>query len=343
MPHPPTDLVRDFGRRAREVRVVVIGDVMLDVYLEGGASRISPEAPVPVVRVEGERRGLGGAANVAANVRALGARCAVVACVGADEAGTQLTRDLESAGIDGSGIVVDAGRATSVKTRVMVRGQQVARYDRESDAEVPAEVEERLIDALRATTGPVHALAVEDYDKGVLTGATIRAALEFARERGVPVVVDPKARNFFAYEGATVFKPNRAELEQALRESVRPSDGAWLERVRARLGCDHLVLTLGEQGIALAAGDGASRTIPTVARAVFDVSGAGDTVTAVLATALGAGFGVGEAVALANQAAGVQVGKAGVATVTLAEIADAAARGSPAPGGGNRDQPESQG
>lgn len=343
MPHPPTGLVREFGRRARGVRVLVIGDVMLDVYLEGAASRISPEAPVPVVRVEGERRALGGAANVAANVRALGAACAVVASVGADDAGAALAAALERAGIDASGLVVDAGRPTSVKTRIMVRGQQVARYDRENDSEADSEVAQRLIDALQAAAPPVHALVVEDYDKGALTEATIRAALAFARERGVPVVVDPKARNFFAYHGATVFKPNRPEIEAALREPVRPSDGDWLERARGRLGCEHLVLTLGEEGMVLATADGASRRIPTVARSVYDVSGAGDTVTAVLATALGADFGVGDAVALANQAAGVQVGKAGVATVTVDEIAAAAARGSGAVGGsGSRDEPENQ-
>jgi len=341
MPHPPRDLVREFARRARDVRVLVIGDVMLDVYLDGAAFRISPEAPVPVVRVEGERRALGGAANVSANVRALGADCSVIACVGADDAGGLLVGELRRAGIDASGLVVDPERPTSVKTRVLVRGHQVARYDRECDQEIGPEVAERLVAALAEVRGPIHAVAIEDYDKGTLTGRTIRAAMSFARERSLPVVVDPKARNFFAYEGATVFKPNRLELETALRETVRPLDAEWLGHARTRLGCEYLVVTLGDEGIALSAADGSSRTIPTVARSVYDVSGAGDTVTAVLATALGAGFGVGDAATLANQAAGVQVGKAGVATVTVEEIAAAAARRARAePAGAGRDEPE---
>jgi len=304
---------------------------MLDVYLDGSASRISPEAPVPVVLLEGERRALGGAANVAANVRALGAACALVGCVGVDPAGDAVMAELDRAGIDAR-MARDAGRPTSVKNRIMVRGQQVARYDRESDRALEGDAERALIDALASLDGPIHAVAIEDYDKGALTDATIAAALGFAAERGIPSVVDPKARNFFAYGGATVFKPNRVELAAALREPVRPDDPAWLEDVRRRLACRCLLVTLGDAGMAIAAGGaGGAHRIPTVARSVYDVSGAGDTVVAVLATALGAGFGVEDAAALANQAAGVQVGKAGVATVSLAEIASAAEHGRSAP------------
>ena len=328
MPHPPTELVRDFERRARDVRVLVLGDAMLDVYLDGSASRISPEAPVPVVRLEGERRALGGAANVAANVRALGAACVLAGCVGRDAAGDALVEELQRLRIDASALTRVDGRPTSVKTRVMVRGQQVARYDREHESPLEGPTLQALLDALKGIDGPVDAVAIEDYDKGVLGEATIAAALAFGAERGVPVVVDPKARNFFAYGGATVFKPNRAELEAALREPVRAGDAGWLEGVRERLGCEYLVVTLGEAGMAVAGPDGLDcGVIPTVARAVYDVSGAGDTVAAMLATALGAGFGVVEAATLANQAAGVQVGKAGVATVGIAEIAEAAERG----------------
>ncbi|MEN8376359.1 MAG: PfkB family carbohydrate kinase [Gemmatimonadota bacterium] len=327
MPHPPSDLVRDFERRAPEVRVLVVGDAMLDVYLDGSASRISPEAPVPVVRVEGERRALGGAANVAANVKALGAACALVACVGRDAEGDALLEELARAGVEAGGVERSSDRPTSVKTRVLVRGQQVARYDRETHDELTPAAAGAVIDALERTAGPVHAVAIEDYDKGVMTGAVVAAALSFARARSIPVVVDPKARGFFAYAGATVFKPNRSELEAALREPVRASDAGWLAGVLRRLECDALVITLGEDGMVFVEAGGDVQEIPTVARSVFDVSGAGDTVTAVLATALGAGFGVREAATLANQAAGVQVGKSGVATVSAREIARAADRG----------------
>jgi D-beta-D-heptose 7-phosphate kinase/D-beta-D-heptose 1-phosphate adenosyltransferase len=233
---------------------------------------------------------------------------------------------LDTAGIDASGVVRADGRPTSVKTRIMVRGQQVARYDRESESPLDGAPLRSLLDALASVEGAIHALAIEDYDKGVLNDVTIPPALDLARGRGVPVVVDPKARNFFAYGGATVFKPNRAELESALREPVHADDPAWLEAVRGRLACEHLVVTLGEAGMAVAGPGGRHfGVIPTVARSVYDVSGAGDTVAAVLATALAAGFGVEDAATLANQAAGVQVGKAGVAPVTIAEIAEAAA------------------
>ena len=326
MPHPPTDLVEEFERRAQTARVLIVGDLMLDAYLEGSASRISPEAPVPVVRVERERHALGGAANVAANVRALGAEAVLLGAVGNDASGRLLLEDAGAIGVDHSAVVVDGGRPTSVKTRVLVRGQQVARYDREVDDEAGPETSAAVIAALEAVPA-VHAIVVEDYDKGVLTTGTIRAILDLAARRGIPIVVDPKARNFFAYGGATVFKPNRAELEAALREPARADDAGWMESVRDRLGCDTLVLTLGEEGMAVAAADGTHKRIPTVARSVYDVSGAGDTVAAVLATALAAGFGVHDAATLANQAAGVQVGKAGVATVRPDEIAEAARRG----------------
>lgn len=326
MPHPPTDLVEEFERRAQAARVLIVGDLMLDAYLEGSASRISPEAPVPVVRVERERHALGGAANVAANVRALGAEAVLLGAVGNDASGRLLLEDAGAIGVDHSAVVVDGARPTSVKTRVLVRGQQVARYDREVDDETGPETAAAVIAALEAVPA-VHAIVVEDYDKGVLTAGTIRATLDLAARRGIPIVVDPKARNFFAYGGATVFKPNRAELEAALREPARADDAGWLQSVRDRLGCDTLVLTLGEEGMAVAAADGTHARIPTVARSVYDVSGAGDTVAAVLATALAAGFGVHDAARLANQAAGVQVGKAGVATVRPEEIAEAARRG----------------
>jgi D-glycero-beta-D-manno-heptose-7-phosphate kinase len=310
---------------ARDVRVLVVGDVMLDIYLRGAASRISPEAPVPVVRVEEEWRALGGAANVASNVAALGSTCELIGCVGDDAAGAALRDELGRQGIGADGLVVAAGRPTTVKTRVMARHQQVARFDRESDAELAAAEAAELIAAVTSRLADVQALVLEDYNKGLLTRTVIRGVVAAGMAAGVPVVVDPKLRHFFDYRGATVFKPNQPELAAALRGPVEAQDAAWLEDVRRQLGCEHLLVTLGEAGMALLTAGGEYLRIPAVARSVYDVSGAGDTVTAVLAVALGAGATVTEAALLANHAAGIEVGKAGVATVSPDELLGALA------------------
>jgi D-beta-D-heptose 7-phosphate kinase/D-beta-D-heptose 1-phosphate adenosyltransferase len=306
--------------RAKEVRILVVGDVMLDVYLRGVASRISPEAPVPVVKVEEEWRALGGAANVASNVVALGASCQLVGCVGADHAGEDLREQLSCSGIDDANLVTARKRPTTVKTRIMARRQQVARYDREEEAEVDAECAAALCRAIRDAAPDIHAIVLEDYNKGVLVPAVISTALEAARRYDKPIVVDPKSRYFFDYGGATIFKPNLTELAAALREPVRADDAEWMERVRYALGCEHLLLTLGEEGMALITTGGEHVRIPAVARSVYDVSGAGDTVTAVVAVALAAGASPAEAAIVANHAAGIEVAKAGVATVSPDEL-----------------------
>ena len=308
--------------RARHVRVLVVGDVMLDTYLWGQASRISPEAPVPVVRVTNETRALGGAANVAMNVVALGAACTVAGVVGDDPAGRELVRELEEAGIDAGGLLVLANRPTTVKTRVMVRHQQVARYDREDDGDLNEADAEALRRIVADRIAEVDAVVLEDYNKGVLIPSIIRSTIDAARAANKPVVVDPKFRRFFEYRGATVFKPNLVELGAAMRETPHPDDAKWLQQTRMELGCEHLLVTLGEDGMALATADNGFVRVPTVARSVYDVSGAGDTVTACLAVALSAGATVEEAAVLANHAAGIEVSKAGVATVTPDELRD---------------------
>lgn len=308
--------------RAHNIRVLVVGDVMLDTYLWGQASRISPEAPVPVVRVGSESRALGGAANVATNVVALGAACTVAGTVGDDAAGRELVVELEQAGIDATGLALLDGRPTTVKTRVMVRHQQVARYDRESDADLNAEEADLVQRAIQQRIAAADAVVLEDYNKGVLVPSVIRATIDAAQAAGKPVIVDPKFRRFFEYRGATVFKPNLVELGAAMREPPQPESGEWLHHTRRELGCEHLLVTLGEDGMALATGDGGFLRVPTVAKSVYDVSGAGDTVTACLAVALSSGASVEEAAVLANHAAGIEVSKAGVATVTPDELRD---------------------
>ena len=306
----------------RGLEVLVVGDLMLDRYLLGTVERVSPEAPVPVVRVESERHAAGGAANVAANVTSLGARCQVVGCVGADEEGKRLREALEEHGIATDGLVHTPGRPTTVKTRVLAQRHQIVRVDREVETEVDAELATSLAAKIRRLAGSCDAVIVQDYDKGVLAPAVVGAVREAVSVRRVPWVVDPKRRSFFAYEGATVLKPNARELADALGEAVRAEDPQWMEATRVRLRCEHLLVTLGERGMSMQSRAAPLARLAAVARDVFDVSGAGDTVTAVVALALAGGATACEAAMLANHAAAVEVAKSGVRTVSPDEIRD---------------------
>jgi D-beta-D-heptose 7-phosphate kinase/D-beta-D-heptose 1-phosphate adenosyltransferase len=307
---------------ARQQHVVIIGDAMLDVYLRGEVDRISPEAPVPVVRVRDRRRALGGAANVAQNVAALGAACDLVAVVGDDVTGATLRAHLD-AGRMSSRSLVTVGRPTTTKTRVMARSQQLVRFDEEDDADLDDADVAQVLGAVERAMPEATAIVFEDYNKGVLVPAVIEGAIALARARGLPIVVDPKFRNFFAYRGATVFKPNRRELESALGAAVDLDHPKALPTTFQRLGVDHLLLTLGERGMALVSADGVVHRVPTTAREVYDVVGAGDTVTAYLSTMLAAGASALEAAIVANYAAGVEVGKLGAATVSADEVLEA--------------------
>jgi rfaE bifunctional protein kinase chain/domain len=310
--------------RAASVRVAVVGDLMLDVYLTGAVHRISPEAPVPVVRVTQQRSALGGAANVAANVAQIGASCDLIGVVGTDREGDDLQSGVEA--VEGGAVrtrfVRSTERPTTTKTRVMARHQQVVRFDREEDGELPVELVAQLCDLIRESVHSASVLVLEDYDKGVLSPTSIGVAISAAREVGIPVVVDPKFRNALAYRGATVFKPNSLELTSAMGMPPRLDDDFWLEESRSRFGCEHLLVTCGEEGMILKSEGAPAVRVPAVAREVYDVSGAGDTVTAFLAVAIATGANIVEAAMLANLAAGVEVGKPGVATVCPSEIRD---------------------
>jgi rfaE bifunctional protein kinase chain/domain len=307
---------------ASQVRIAIVGDAMLDVYLRGDVERISPEAPVPVVRVRERRDALGGAANVAQNVAALGATTELVAAVGADAAGEHLRAALRQIGALDSGLVrVD--RPTTTKTRILARAQQLLRFDEEEDADLHGPDAEALAAAALRAVESADAVVLEDYNKGVLAPALIGAVIRRARERGVPVVVDPKYRHFFAYHGATIFKPNRRELESALGAAIDLEHVDGLDHAFGRLACDHLLLTLGERGMTLLSKDGGQLRIPTTAREVYDVVGAGDTVTAYLAAMLAAGATAAESAIIANYAAGVEVGKLGAQEVHKHEVLEA--------------------
>jgi rfaE bifunctional protein kinase chain/domain len=307
---------------AGRVRVAVIGDAMLDVYVRGEVERISPEAPVPVLRVRERTHALGGAANVAHNVIAFGAHCELVAALGRDAAAQTLRSLLDGLGAERRSLI-DAERPTTTKTRIVARAQQVVRVDEEDDGDMAGVEVERLLAAVQRAVADADALILEDYNKGVLVGPVIDAAMQCATARRIPVVVDPKYRNFFRYRGATVFKPNRRELEAALGAAVDLDSPRALHDALDRLGVHHLLLTLGEHGMALVDPSGRTDRVPTTARAVYDVVGAGDTVTAFLAIMLAAGATPLEAAIVANYAAGVEVGKAGAATVSADEVLEA--------------------
>ncbi|MEP6989331.1 MAG: PfkB family carbohydrate kinase, partial [bacterium] len=282
------DRVVELLGRAKEKRILVIGDAMLDVYLTGDVDRISPEAPVPVVRVRERTHALGGAANVAQNVVAIGAACELVAAIGQDGGGTTLRHLATGMRIDANALVV-VDRPTTMKTRIVARSQQLVRVDEEEDADLDGGDIVALKAAISAAVSRADAVVLEDYDKGVLSPVVIRHVVELANGRGVPVVVDPKYRHFFAYAGATIFKPNIREFEAAMGAGIDIDHPATLPAMVKRLDVQYVLLTLGERGMALFSADGEIVRVPTQAREVYDVVGAGDTVTAYLATMLATG------------------------------------------------------
>jgi len=309
---------RELVARFSGVPVLVAGDVMLDRFIVGRVSRISPEAPVPIVQFESEYTRLGGAANVAHNIAALGGRASLVGIVGGDGAAARLREALAAAGIGAEGLVEDRARPTTEKVRVVTeRKQQVARIDYERDADARGDVERAIVDRVSALARDAKALLVSDYLKGAITRAVVEALL--ARSR--PLVVDPKIPHLACYAGATLITPNHHEAEVATHRRVRSDDDACeaARAFRARAQCGAVLITRGEHGMWLAA-DGAEGSIPAVAREVSDVTGAGDTVVATLALALAAGATLTEAAILANHAAGIVVAKFGPSRVTRDEL-----------------------
>jgi D-beta-D-heptose 7-phosphate kinase/D-beta-D-heptose 1-phosphate adenosyltransferase len=301
--------------------VLVVGDAMLDKFIAGRVTRISPEAPVPVVMFDHETHRIGGAANVAHNIVALGGRATLVAVAGRDQAAGTLAQACREAGI-APAFVGDAARPTTTKVRIVTeRNQQVARVDYEMDGDIGGEIEQRVVAVLQQQAADVTALVISDYLKGSITARVMRAAVDAGRERNIPVLVDPKIPHIDYYAGAAVITPNHHEAEIAANIRVRTDDDARLAaRVfRERAACGAVLMTRGDQGMWLLA-EGVEDSLPASAREVADVTGAGDTVIATLAVALAAGASLIEAARLANEAAGIAVAKFGPAVVTPAEL-----------------------
>ncbi len=330
---PPLDpaRARDLVARFEDIPVLIVGDVMLDRFIVGRVSRISPEAPVPVVHFQSEHYRLGGAANVAHNIVTLGGKPSVVGLVGADAAAETLRTHMTAAGIRINGLIEDRLRPTTEKVRIVTeRNQQVARIDRETDSEAVGDVRQTLIGRVKSLARGVKTLLVSDYLKGTVSSTVMKTLVTISRSHGatasiarpdIPLIVDPKIPHLECYAGASVVTPNHHETEMATQRPLRTDEDAAAagRLLRRRVKCDAVLITRGEHGMWLAERDNEG-SIPAVAREVADVTGAGDTVVATLALALGAGATLSEAAVLANHAAGIVVAKFGPATVTREEL-----------------------
>jgi len=312
-------------QRFPQASVLVVGDLILDHYIWGRVSRISPEAPVPVVHVDSESVRLGGAANVFSNILALGGKADICGMIGADEAGRILMKELGAKRSNRGGVVIDHERPTIKKSRVIAHNQQIVRYDIERKGDLKPQLQKRILRYVESRMDELTCIVVSDYAKGVVTAGLMAELTRLAALRKIPIVVDPKVEHFGYYKGVTVITPNHLEATQA---AGLHGDGDQTiqeagEIIRQRLGCQSVLVTRGEKGMSLFAKDGTSWHIPTRARQVYDVTGAGDTVVGTLALALSSGASMREAATLANQAAGIVVGMVGTATVSASQLAEA--------------------
>lgn len=303
-------------------KILVLGDIMVDEYIWGVVSRISPEAPVPVVEVEDENIRLGGAANVVANIRALRGQADLVGVAGGDSMAERLLHEIEQIGVKLDGIVVDRSRKTTIKTRVVAGSQHVVRFDRESTEDLDDGLGGRIQELVQDRLDHVDALVISDYGKGVINARLLEVVVPLARARGVVTVVDPKINHFDLYRQVSVLTPNHREAMAAWGRPIRgEADVAAAGRhLVDRLKVQAVLVTRGERGMSLYEGNGRVSQIPAVAKEVFDVTGAGDTVVGSMALALASRATMVEAAQVANHAAGVVVGKRGTATVSLAEL-----------------------
>jgi rfaE bifunctional protein kinase chain/domain len=303
-------------------RILVLGDMMLDEFIWGRVRRISPEAPVPVVEVERQSLALGGAGNVVSNLVALGANPIPLGVTGGDRDADRLRDAFSTLGVNTDNLIIDTARPTTLKTRIIAHNQQVVRADRESRSAISSEIEAAVALAFRREAERSDGVVISDYNKGLLTPALLHSVLARARERGLMVCLDPKMRSFAHYQPVTVITPNNQEAGEAAGITIE-DEQSLIEagrRILDSVNCRAVLVTRGEEGMTLFTEGGQVTHIPTVAREVYDVTGAGDTVIATLGLALSAGAELVEAAVLANYAAGVVVGKVGTATATRDEL-----------------------
>ena len=328
----PTISVRkltQYLQRFSRARILVLGDLILDHYVWGKVHRVSPEAPVPVVHVDSESYRMGGAANVYHNIITLGGQAELCGVVGADHIGKKFLADIRRSSTYTPGVFVDSSRPTIKKTRVVAHNQQIVRFDVEQRHDLSLQLTKKMVRHVATRLPDASCLVISDYAKGMITEDLMGAIKELADQHGVPILVDPKVEHMKYYEGVTVITPNHLEAKQAagfLSTQDVPIEhiGASLQK---RLRCQAVVVTRGEEGMSIFEQDGQSWTIPAVARQVYDVTGAGDTVVSTLALAISAKASFPDAAVLANQAAGLVVGMVGTATVTRTQLQEALSHG----------------
>ncbi len=314
-----TDMLKRFSR----VKALVVGDLMVDEYLWGRVDRISPEAPVPVVAIERENLALGGSGNVINNLRAMGAKVCAVGTVGRDNAGTRLLKSLETLAVDTSGILVDKNRPTTRKTRVIASNQQIVRIDREICEDIPRDICTQLMSEMEKALPSCGLVIISDYNKGVVTRDLVSRTALLAKELGIPVLADPKSRDFSKYDFAALITPNQKEASLAANMTISSQADLYTagEKILEQTRIDKLVITCGKDGMILFERGKNPHDIPSRARQVFDVSGAGDTVISFLGLGLASEMTLQESAQIANAAAGIVVAKAGTATVAPEELA----------------------
>ena len=324
--HPyKANRLKEYIDRFSGVKVLVIGDIIMDEYVWGDVSRISPEAPVPVVEVKRETKMLGGAANVIHNIATLGAKPTLCGVVGQDHAGKAIINEINNMGLTSDGIVLEQGRSTSIKTRVVARNQQVVRFDRETRTDIRPESIENLLTFIGENLDGLDAIVVADYGKGVISATLmkgLRKLIQSAPGESVKIAVDPKTGNFEYYHGVDVITPNHHEAGIFCRFEIVDEETLVRagKQMLKELNCRSVLITQGKDGMTLFENGGEIIHIPTVAKNVFDVTGAGDTVIGTFSLALASGLDLKSAAVLSNYAAGIVVGEVGTSTVSAEEL-----------------------
>lgn len=315
----------DIFEKFNSLNILIIGDVMMDSYVWGKVDRVSPEAPVPVVRVTKSENRLGGAANVALNVQSLGAKPIICAIAGDDSAGQDLQELLEKANLSSEGILIIPGRQTTVKTRIMAHNQQIVRVDAETDSDISDEARHSMQNTIARIISEqnIHAIIFEDYDKGLISEELIFSVVNLANQKNIITVVDPKKRNFHFYKDVSLFKPNLKELREGLKTEIDPYSLTTIENaietLKQRLSAKNIMLTLSEHGVFISSDKG-QKLIPAHVRNIADVSGAGDTVIATAALCLAAGLDIFQTAAIANLAGGLVCEHVGVVPINKEEL-----------------------